>query len=122
MPYLDGRESIKPITSFGKPTEGNSDVKFKKWIPTMPLPKDKLKFGLTHPDQKISQVREKTSPGFGIKVNNVTKNSDYIPCKNPITTFGKFYQNVQGLFKSQSLQIQNRFGSTWKQQKNDKKL
>ena len=127
MPYLDGR-GFDPITTFGKPDGKTSDQKFEKWIQHAPFAKDKLKFGLTHPDKIISQVREKKTQGFGIKMSNLYNSKNGIPSAKPITTFGKpsgqnpgFSNYPQSQFKVQSSQIQNRRGSTIQQQKTDGK-
>lgn len=130
MPYLDGR-GFSLISSFGKPTEGNFDVKnglTSQWRQVLPFPRDRLRFGLTHSDTIVSQVREKTTQGFGIKMNNAIRNSDYVPSHNGITSFGTSspsgpqFPNNGSQFHTQSPQIQNRRGSLWIQQKNDNKV
>ena len=131
MPYLG--KPFNPITSWGFPTEGNFDVKnnSNQWKKHSTLqPPDKLKFGLTHPDFVISQVREKPVQGFGIKMSNITKNANKIPSKNGIYSWGKpsgpdshfpnYPQTSQ--FHTQSPQILNRTGSTIQQQKIDGKV
>lgn len=129
MPYLDGREPVQPITSFGKPRLTTSDFMFKKWAPKAPLPKDKLKFGLTHPDKVCSQVREKPSrDGFAIKMSNIWKQKDAVPLKTGISSWGKSSPNDgrwpgNGTqFHTQSPQIQTRNGSTMGQLKKDGRL
>jgi hypothetical protein len=130
MPYLNGK-SFNKITSFGKVLEGNFDIKNNgnQWKKHSTLqPPDKLKFGLTHPDKIISQVREKTSRDFTPKMSNLTKNLNKIPSKNGIFTFGKDsksgnqFPNNGSQFHTQSPQIQNKHGSLWSQYKKDDKL
>jgi hypothetical protein len=128
MPYLDNRGPIKAITSFGKPTEGNSDVKFQEWTQKAPFAKPKLQFGQTHKDLISSQVREKTGISLNSKMSNSVKQKNAVPLKQGITTFGRFstndgsFPNSGGTFKVQSSQIQNRRGSTIEQQKKDGKI
>ena len=139
MPYL-GRP-FQPITTYGKVSEGNADFKFKKgavapsgwtvnsWVQSAPHAKSKLRFGLTHPDKIVSQVREKSKPGFTYKMSNLTKMCNIACPELPgITTYGKpgpsgpQFPNYPGQFHSQSSQIQTRSGSLWSQQKKDGKL
>lgn len=129
MPYLDGRAPLEPIVTFGKPKLTTSTDMFNKWKPHAPLAKDRLKFGLTHPDKKISQVREKPERGFTLKMSNLWKQKDVIPLKIGITTSGKpsqsgpqFPNYKGGIFHTQSPQIQTRNGSTIKQYKKDGKI
>ena len=131
MPYL-GKNQFNSITSFGKVTEGNFDAKnnSNQWKKHSTLqPPDKLKFGLTHPDKKISQVQEKKIQHNTLKTSNLVKNLDKNPTKSGIYSFGKpsgprseFSNYPQGQFHTQSPQIQNRNGSLWKQYKDDKSL
>ena len=140
MAYLDGR-GFNPITTFGKVSEGNFDFKQKygavapsgwtvnNWVNKSTLPVPKLRFGLTHPDTRVSQVREKPIQGFTLRMNNLTKMCN-IPCPElpGITTYGTpnasgpQFPNHPGQFHIQSPQVQTRNGSTWGQQKKDGKL
>lgn len=131
MPYL-GKQPFQHITTYGKTTEGNFDVKnnSNQWKKHSILQhSDKLKFGLTHPDSVISQVQEKKTQNFTSRMSNAIKQKNAIPSKQGITTFGKpsgadshFVNYPQSQINTQSHQIQNRRGSLWVQGKSDNKL
>lgn len=128
MPYLDGRK-FDPITTFGKVTEGNFDYKNRlngPWRQTLPFAKDKLIFGRTHRDTRISQVREKPQRDFTPKINNLVKFTNQTPSKQGITSFGKpsgsnrnFPNYPQSQFHTQSPQEQTKRGSLLYQYKKD---
>lgn len=127
MPYLNGIP-FNPITSFGKVTEGNFDVKNNIWKEHTKIFTEKLSFQKTHQNTIVSQVREKTNQHFTLKMPNITKQRNAIPSRAGITSFGKdsisgnVFPNFGSQFHTQNTQIQNRRGSTVGQQKLDNKI
>ena len=129
MPYLG--KPFNKITTFGKVTEGTWDEKnnSNQWKKhSVVVPADRLRFGLTHPDQILSQVREKTQTHITMKMSNLYSNADKIPTKKGIFTFGKpsdsgpQFPNYPGQFHTQSPQILDRHGSRLDQARKDDNL